>query len=552
MREEWILYRDDSLLVVHKPCGVPSQRYDLDVADDLPSRLTAYLEAEGGRVPSLGVHQRLDQDTSGLVVYSLSPEASASLGRAFEAREVEKEYLVGVVGGAVKEGLIEDHLAPDREGGMAVVAPGVSAAKLARSHVRVLERRGDRSLLAVRIETGRRHQIRVQLAHRGSPVAGDTAYGGAAAPRLMLHATRLTLPHPRDGRRLVVDDPEPPEFRRWLEGRDGLPPTAEIGHALCQAAERRHALGTARDAQPATTAFRWINGAADGWPGLMLDVFLDHLVLHLHSEQAEAVHEALLAQLEAAGWAGAYVKHHPKKASGLSEAERAALAPLEPAFGQPAPSPLVVHEDGVPFEVSLGGALGVGLFLDQRANRARVREAAKGRRMLNLFAHTCSFSSSAALGGASETLSVDASRAALERGRANYRHAGLALDGHRFLEEDAFVFLGRLARRRERFDLVVVDPPTYSTTRARRWKSGEGWVELSRSCFEICAPSACVLATTNDTRLTLARFRRHLHEGARQAGRELSQMKDLPPPRDFPTAPGQAQTAKSVWLRLAD
>jgi len=61
-----------------------------------------------------------------------------------------------------------------------------------------------------------------------------------------------------------------------------------------------------------------------------------------------------------------------------------------------------------------------------------------------------------------------------------------------------------------------------------------------------------VRATTNDTRLTLARFRRHLHEGARQAGRELSQMKDLPPPRDFPTAPGQAQTAKSVWLRLAD
>ncbi len=341
-----------------------------------------------------------------------------------------------------------------------------------------------------------------------------------------------------------------PPPRSGPRGDGSFPRGDALARVLSEAAERRYAWGLPSEGPAPTTAYRWVNREADGAPGLALEIFGDYIVVHVYDEPAAAALDELLGLLEAAGWAGAYVKRHPKKASGLSEAERAALAPEEPAFGVPAPTPSVVYEAGVPFEVRLGGALGVGLFVDQRLNRARVREAAQGRRMLNLFAHTCSFSSSAALGGARETLSVDASRVALERGRDNFRRAGIALDAHRFLKEDAFVYLGRLARRGERFDLVVVDPPTYSTTRAKRWKSGEGWVDLARACFEICAPGALVLATTNDTRLSVARFRRHLHEGARRASREIAQMKDLPLPRDVPTAVGQEPSAKSVWLRL--
>ncbi|NOY90255.1 MAG: hypothetical protein GXP55_03525 [Deltaproteobacteria bacterium] len=547
-RPEWILYRDDDVLVVHKPVGVSSQR--CDVADDLPSRLEAYLRAQGGELPSLGVHQHLDPDTSGLMLYSISPEARRELGRASAAREVDEQYVAVVGDGRVRDGLLEDHLASSRDGKMAVVQPGKKGAQLARTQLRVLERRGDRALVCLRVETGRTHQIRAQLAHRGAAVAGDALYGGAPAPRLMLHATRLELRHPRSGRPLKIEHAPPPEFRRYLDEVDAFPRGEELARVLSRAAERRYALGLSREGAAPTTAFRWVNREADGAPGLVLEIFGDYVVVHLYSEPAAAALDELLGLLEGAGWAGAYVKRHPKKASGLSEAERAALAPAEPAFGVPAPAPLVVYEAGVPFEVTLGGALGVGLFVDQRLSRLRVREAAKGRRMLNLFAHTCSFSSSAALGGASETLSVDASSAALDRGRENFRRAGLELEGHRFLKEDAFVYLGRLARRGERFDLVVVDPPTYSTTRAKRWKSGEGWVDLARACFEICAPDALVLATTNDTRLSVARFRRHLHEGARRASREIAQMKDLAPPRDLPTSVGQEPSPKSVWIRL--
>jgi len=99
---------------------------------------------------------------------------------------------------------------------------------------------------------------------------------------------------------------------------------------------------------------------------------------------------------------------------------------------------------------------------------------------------------------------------------------------------------------------VVVDPPTYSTTRAKRWKSGEGWVDLARACFAICAPGAQVLATTNDTRLSADRFRRHVHQGARAASRQLARMRGLPPGRDFPGSHDVEAGARSLWITLAD
>src|SRR6202041_664546 len=120
------------------------------------------------------------------------------------------------------------------------------------------------------------------------------------------------------------------------------------------------------------------------------------------------------------------------------------LAPRLPVRGEEAPAEIEILEDGIPYGVRLADGLQTGLFLDQRANRRRVREAVSGKRVLNLFAYTCAFSIAAARGGAARTVSVDAAVTALERGRHGFERAGVACgSAHTFAAEDAFGWLRR-------------------------------------------------------------------------------------------------------------
>jgi len=119
----------------------------------------------------------------------------------------------------------------------------------------------------------------------------------------------------------------------------------------------------------------------------------------------------------------------------------------------------VVSESGLKYEVDLAASYSPGLFCDQRGNREFLR-GRRPRRVLNLFSYTCAFSVASAAAGALTT-SVDVSKGALERGRRNFQLNGIALDGHRFVVEDAADYLRRLVRRGEVFDSVIVDPPTF-------------------------------------------------------------------------------------------
>ena len=129
----------------------------------------------------------------------------------------------------------------------------------------------------------------------------------------------------------------------------------------------------------------------------------------------------------------------------------------------------VAHEDGLAYEVDFLSGYSNGLFLDQRGNRGWLR-ASKVGSVLNLFAYTCSFGVAAAVGG-SRTVNVDLSKSALERGRRNFELNRLSLEGHRFLTDDAFDVLPRLARRGQRFDVIILDSPTFS---------GASWPALPR------------------------------------------------------------------------
>ncbi|MGF1465743.1 MAG: class I SAM-dependent methyltransferase [Sandaracinaceae bacterium] len=556
-----VLFEDDDLLIVDKPEGVPCQAADPSWPDDLPMRLRRFLAQREG-VPErdvyLGTHQRLDQATSGVLVYAKARRANRGLAEQFEGRSVAKTYVALVDGWRGGERTLRHRLAPG-PGGRQEVVRG-RRGREAVSHVaRRDERAGGRALVEVRIETGRTHQIRAQLAAEGAPVVGDPLYGGAPAPRLFLHAEALGLRHPIGGGPIRVTAAAPPLFDAWLAGdTDPYRDAERIRAALAQAAERRFGLAARRrhPTEP-TEAFRWVNEDGDGLPGLAVDVYGRFAVVQSYGGGAEARLDAIVDSVaEADGIEGVYLKHRPRQAN-VVDGRDERVSPSAPSRGVAAPGELAIREAGLRFGVRLGEGLSTGLFLDQRDNRRRVRELAPGARFLNLFAYTCAFTVAAGAGGARSTLSVDASGRALAWGRRNLAANGLPADegpghgGHRLWREDAFQALAELERRRERFDLIACDPPTYSTTRHGRWTSGRDWRRLAAGCLKVLAAGGTLLATSNDRRLDERRFRRYLHEAARDAQREVVKLKSLRVPSDFPVPAGGEPHLKGATLRVA-
>jgi 23S rRNA (cytosine1962-C5)-methyltransferase len=213
--------------------------------------------------------------------------------------------------------------------------------------------------------------------------------------------------------------------------------------------------------------------------------------------------------------------------------------------GDPAESlKTVVTEAGVRYGIDFAAGYSVGFFMDQRANRAFLRRLAP-RKVLNTFAYTCSFSVVAALAGG-QTLSVDLSKKSLDRGRENFALNGLTDGGHRFLADDALDVLPRLERRGEKFDAIVLDPPTFSLGNGgRRWKVEEDMEELVMMALALAAPNASVLISTNCTRIdrrALEGIARFALKGHRRGG-DFHREPRLP---DFP--PGEG--AETLWLRL--
>jgi RluA family pseudouridine synthase len=199
-----IVYQDDWLLVVDKPAGVPSQPTRAESATALDARIQA-------QHPDARMMHRLDRDASGLVLFARSPEARAPLQRALEAGEIARAYTAVVAGLLEGAGAIDLRIARDPTDERRRVAhPAASSAgQAALSRWRAVQKGATSTLVELELDTGRTHQLRVHLQAVGHPILGDRLYGGPPADRLHLHATRLTLPHPRDRRPLELTSPPP-------------------------------------------------------------------------------------------------------------------------------------------------------------------------------------------------------------------------------------------------------------------------------------------------------------------------------------------------------
>ena len=224
--ENLIVYVDASLVVVRKPAGISTVPFgDEDQAeltlDAVVREVLAKRDAIRGRAP-LGVVQRLDKATSGLIVFSRTFAAKKHLGNQLRFHTMRRRYLA-LAHGDVAPGTIRTHLVEDRGDGLRGSAPeSMRAGQLAITHVERIERLAGATLIGCRLETGRTHQIRIHLSERGHPLLGETVYvrgfGGAPipAPRLMLHAAELGFVHPVEESEMLFEEPPPADFAQTL------------------------------------------------------------------------------------------------------------------------------------------------------------------------------------------------------------------------------------------------------------------------------------------------------------------------------------------------
>ena len=196
-----VLFRDSSLAVVDKPAG-------LAVDEEVVPLAARELAPPGGRAWPRIVH-RLDRGTSGCLLLALRKDAEEALKRAFDEGLVEKTYLAVVQGAPPDRARLDTPYGHDPNDRYKFTTRVITARR-ARLEYEVVERRPGAAMVRVRLETGRTHQIRVQLAEAGFPVVGDETYGGPPAARLMLHAERLAFPH--QGKRVECFAPLPVEF----------------------------------------------------------------------------------------------------------------------------------------------------------------------------------------------------------------------------------------------------------------------------------------------------------------------------------------------------
>jgi 23S rRNA pseudouridine1911/1915/1917 synthase len=217
-----VVFEDEHLMVVDKPAGVVIHPAPGHHGPTLAQALSG--RAAGGADPErAGIVHRLDRDTSGLLVVAKSEEAHAALLRLMRAREITREYLALVEGSpATESGTIDAPIGRDRVR-RTVVSTRTDRARSAITHFRVLERLPRTTLLSVRLETGRTHQIRAHMAAIGHPLCGDRHYCGAncgkrvGLKRQFLHSVRLMFRHPLSGEVLHCESKPPVDLRRALD-----------------------------------------------------------------------------------------------------------------------------------------------------------------------------------------------------------------------------------------------------------------------------------------------------------------------------------------------
>jgi 23S rRNA (cytosine1962-C5)-methyltransferase len=275
-------------------------------------------------------------------------------------------------------------------------------------------------------------------------------------------------------------------------------------------------------------AYRLVHGAGDGLPGFACDVLGRVAVVWVYGGALQALGKQLAEAIVGfAQLGGAVVKVRAR--GGSEDVEQQTIGTV--------PEKLVATEHGVPFEIHPLGGLNTGLFTDMREHRRGLPRFAPGKRVLNLFSYTGALSVTCARAGAATVTSVDTSAGVQAWAQGNFARAGFSADKRwRFETGDAIRFLDRAARDKERYDLVIIDPPTFSTARGTPWVLDRDYPALIAKAAAVI-PDGGVLWLAANTHRASGELGKLAHKGLRGRRAAIVEQGGLPP--EYPTVVAQ-------------
>ena len=273
-----------------------------------------------------------------------------------------------------------------------------------------------------------------------------------------------------------------------------------------------------------TTAFRLFNQEGDGFGGLIVDLYGDYAVFSWYNSYVYQIRQTISEAFRQVfpEVLGAYEKIRFK---GL-DYESAHV------YGQEAPDFFTVLENGVLYQVFMNDGLMTGIFLDQHEVRGSLVDGlAMGKSLLNMFSYTAAFSVAAAMGGASQTTSVDLAKRSRELSQAHFQVNGLSTDNHRFIVMDVFEYFKYAKRKGLTYDVIVLDPPSFARNKKQTFSVAKDYHKLISQSLEILNPGGIIIASTNAANVSRQKFTEQIDKGF--AGRSYQILNKYGLPADF-------------------
>ena len=273
-----------------------------------------------------------------------------------------------------------------------------------------------------------------------------------------------------------------------------------------------------------TTAFRLFNQEGDGFGGLTVDLYGDYAVFSWYNSYVYQIRKVI---------SEAFRQVFPE-VLGTYEKIRFKGLDYESAhiYGQEAPDFFTVLENGVLYQVFMNDGLMTGIFLDQHEVRGSLVDGlAMGKSLLNMFSYTAAFSVAAAMGGASQTTSVDLAKRSRELSEAHFQANGLSTDEHRFIVMDVFEYFKYAKRKDLTYDVIVLDPPSFARNKKQTFSVAKDYHKLISQSLEILNPGGIIIASTNAANVSRQKFTEQIDKGF--AGRSYQILNKYGLPADF-------------------
>jgi len=292
-----------------------------------------------------------------------------------------------------------------------------------------------------------------------------------------------------------------------------------------------------------TNGYRLLHGENDGMPALVIDIYAETAVIKLYTLAWIPHLRDLLAAL---------LRVHPTRRVVLRLSEKLGKNPYDLhdgmiLLGDAITNPLIFSEKGLKFEVDPVHGQKTGFFLDQRENRARVEKLAKGKRVLNAFAYTGGFSIYAARGGAKEVTSLDASPAAIDAAKRNFALNFGNSKIHSGIVGDAFAVMQGMKKENRRFEMVIIDPPSFAHKKSQIENAIRAYRKLTRLGLGLLAPRGILVQASCSSRVETELFFDSVHFAARQAGRPLREIERSGHALDHPIGFAEGEYLKCLF-----